>query len=194
MQRRHGWFEFYPYPRPRARDLPRAQTRPMRQIFTLGLALALLLSAGCGASGQAARGAGDGAGLPDELRQRCGLDARQSAPEGSTEDNADTLFRAMVAELHEQGMTLDACSAERRFLTTGFVAVNPELRRRYTGRVLTRHANVALNLNAVVQRRTVEEGQTFWFDVEDDREILRRKKAEEVELSRRIERRFHQLR
>lgn len=106
---------------------------------------------------------------------------------------AATLFEAIVSVAGERGWKVDACSIERGLLTTTFSGIGEDLRRRRVVRVLKAGNNVALRVQHVVQRRSVEGSQVFWFEVEEQ-EILRAQSRQEREIARAIERRFHRLR
>jgi hypothetical protein len=128
--------------------------------------------------------------ISESLRRQCGLPSADSKVRMTA---AATLFEAIVSVAGERGWKVDACSIERGLLTTTFSGIGEDLRRRRVVRVLKAGNNVALRVQHVVQRRSVEGSQVFWFEVEEQ-EILRAQSRQEREIARAIERRFHRLR
>lgn len=105
----------------------------------------------------------------------------------------EVLFRAIVQETRARAWDVDVSSPKHRLVSTQFSTISARLRKRRIMRIVLLPRGGALNVRVEYQRNVGAEERAEWVPVEDA-ETRKRARAEELELARAIEQRFHKIR
>ena len=108
--------------------------------------------------------------------------------EAKVNSQAMALYESVLAVYDDRDLEVDLASEETLLVSSPFVAVDDDHRRRVITRVLTMGGNVALNVVVEYQGRD-REGD--WESVSTEAPWAQRAAEEELELGRAVERHFH---
>lgn len=127
----------------------------------------------------------------------------QSAPEPvpsevdlSGKSDPEILYQAALLTFRESSMTVELASEETLFIETEFETVpgKERLRRRTSASIIrVSEGAAALQLETEFQRKFGRRGEARWKTIESE-PLQRRARERELELGRKIERRFHDWR
>lgn len=121
---------------------------------------------------------------------------RQDAPKQerlTKMSTMDRLYLAIEQEVRARKWPVASASKRFRVVTTAFEARSARLRKQRVIRIVVLPRGGALKVSVIVERDVGPDGQPEWIPVEDPA-TRKAARAEEVELGRAIERRFHAMR
>lgn len=105
----------------------------------------------------------------------------------------DRLYLSIEQEVHARRWPVASASKRFRVVTTGFEQQSARLRKQRIIRIVVLPRGGALKVSVLVERDVGPDGQPEWIPVEDPA-TRKAARAEEIELGRAIERRFHAMR
>lgn len=119
--------------------------------------------------------------------------ATTGAPAAERRPSEEVLYDAMVAEAEARGWEVATASPRYRIVTTGYEELSKRLRVRRIMKIVVLPQGGALQVTVAYERDAGPDGEPSWEPIAEG-PVREKAAAEELELGRAIERRFHGMR